>query len=88
MAWVGQSEKAERGPVEIMHSQNRQERDEKSHPESGRIRRVPPGTFRAGPPGARDPDDRRETERPALVMVLAPLLGICIWGAILFLLLA
>lgn len=71
-----------------MHSQNRQERDRNPRPECGGIRRVPPGTFRASPPGARDPDERREPERPALAMVLAPLLGICVWGAILFLILA
>ena len=52
----------------------------------GKVRRVPPGTFRAEPPGLRP--DRRQAESPAPVMVLAPLLGLGIWGAILYLLLS
>ena len=55
----------------------------------GEIRRVPPGTFRAEPPGASRPHpDRDASDRPALVMVLAPVLGLSVWGAILYLLLA
>ncbi len=72
-----------------MHAHDREARDRKPRRGHGGIRRVPPGTFRAGPPGLRSPEpDRRQTERPALAMVLAPLLGLCVWGAILFLLLA
>ena len=52
----------------------------------GKVRRVPPGTFRAEAPRPRP--DRRQAESPALVMVLAPVLGLGIWGAILYLLLS
>ena len=54
------------------------------------IRRVPPGTFRAGASDlSRGPgNDRRRSDSPALVVVLAPFLGLGIWGAILYLLLS
>lgn len=52
--------------------------------ERSAIRRVPDGTFR---PDVRESGDPcRESERPALVMLLAPVLGLGIWVAILFLL--
>jgi hypothetical protein len=54
-----------------------------------KVRRVAPGTFK--PDAPRPPEtpheDRRERDTPALVMVLAPLLGAGIWAAMLFLML-
>ena len=71
-----------------MRAQDRKAHRRESDRSTHEIRRVPPGTFRPGPHGAPRPDERREPERPALVMILAPLLGLSVWAAILFLLLA
>ncbi len=48
--------------------------------------RIPPGTFQADPPGI--VPEPREHDRPAAVMVAAPMLGAMMWGAILYLIFA
>ena len=45
-----------------------------------------PGTFPADDGHA--PPEPRERDRPAAVMLLAPVIGAAIWGAILYLVLA
>ena len=48
------------------------------------IERAPVGAFRGGAP---DPPRLRPPDRPAVVMVLAPVLGLAIWAGIVALLL-
>lgn len=73
----------------LMPAERRQAHEREQRRGAGEIRRVLPGTFRPDPPGTtRQQSGRNAPNRPALVMVLAPLLGLLAWGAILYLILA
>lgn len=67
-----------------MQARNTQARNRKPHRQGIRVRRLPAGTFRADARDVRE--NRHDKDRPGLVMVLAPPLGLGIWAAILFLL--
>ena len=58
-------------------------RDLSDFPPEISIERVPAGAFRVG---ALDAPRLRPPDRPALVMVLAPVLGLAIWAGLLTLL--
>ncbi len=59
-------------------------RDLAGNPSEIPIERAPAGAFRGGAP---DPPRLRPPDRPAVVMVLAPVLGLAIWAGIVALLL-